>query len=173
MTAEEIRSLVTCSTESRLWSDWINLSMSVTDWRSLPKNDGTYIIKSTQMISRLNSESDVVKIGQGKLRNRIKAYVHQHRIAFPAYDYPKRGTARRIRNFWRFTNHVTEFSYFVLSDKSDMQIKDQQDLLTWAKQNLFKYELNSKLTSTDIEKLLLVAYYKDHVESQPLHISFS
>jgi len=77
MTAEELRSLVMCSAESQLWSEWRTLSMSVTDWRTLPKHDGVYIIKSTQMISRLAGESDVVKIGQGNLFNRIKAYVDQ------------------------------------------------------------------------------------------------
>jgi hypothetical protein len=173
MMSEQLRSLVTSSSDMNLWPEWQSLSMSHTDWKSVPKADGVYIIKSTHMINRLVGESDVIKIGRGKLSNRIKAYVHQARYTYPATSNRKRGTARRIRNFWMFTNHETQFSYITVDKINDIYLKDKQKILNWAQYYLYDYNVNTPLTSFDIEKLLLVAYYQDHFENPPLHITFS
>ena len=91
---------------------------------AIPKQDGVYIVKTNQEIDRLQGQSDVVKIGQGRLFNRIKAYENPKREVFGSPDndaWKKRGTARRMRQFWLTEKFPTMITYFSMSDAGDIQ----------------------------------------------------
>jgi hypothetical protein len=172
MIADDLRALLTSNSDIDLWSEWQELSMSSTAWKSIPKEDGVYIIKASTMLPRLNGDSDIVKIGQGILSRRIKAYIDKNRESFPATEFPKRGTARRIRNFWNFTNYSTYFSYISLKniylDKNYVC-----NIIEWANNNLCKIKFPNVINSSFVEQLMLIIYYKEHAETPPLHMSFS
>lgn len=145
MDANKLIELISFPDDSDIhWSEWIPLSLiSENDdppkfkrWTDFPNQDGVYIIKTDKHLPRLKGDSDVIKIGQGILKNRVKAYTHKERKAFNAYNHPRRGTARRIRNFWENTNLPTKISYFTMPENGTLRLPNLDEYARFSSERI-------------------------------------